>query len=205
MSTPVLPPTPLTALDAVNQMLQSIGQGRVNSLNTSFSVDAENAEVTLANTTREVLSRGWYFNREYDYPLTADDDGIIQLPNNCLSFAPNRDRQTFLVERARRLYDRINHTYEFEPGYTVKGSIVWHLPFDELPHVARQYIGRRAGREFQIGAVGAELLYKFTREMEAEALAELTREHLRVEQPNAINDNPTVLRTVIAGRVGSRR
>jgi len=205
MSTPVLPPTPLTALDAVNQMLQSIGQGRVNSLNTSSSVDAENAEVTLANTTREVLSRGWWFNREYDYPLVASADGYLELPLNCLSFAPRRDWQTFLVERARRLYDRVNHTFEFEPGYTVNGSIIWHLAFDDLPHTARQYIGRRAGREFQIGAVGADLLYKFTREMEQEAEAELLREHLRIEQPNAIADNGQVLRTVVAGRVGSWR
>ena len=200
MTTPVLPPTPLTALDAVNQMLQSIGQGRVNSLSTSSSVDAENAEVTLTNTTREVLSRGWWFNREYDYPLVADSDGHIQLPDNCLGFAPLRDWQTFLVERAGRLYDRINHTDEFEPGATVYGSIVWHLPFDDLPSNARQYITRRAGREFQIGAVGSDLLYKFTREMESEAEAELLREHLRVEQPNAITDNGRVFRTVVAGR-----
>lgn len=205
MSTPVLPPTPLTALDAVNQMLMSIGQGRVNSLNTSSSVDAENAELTLANTTREVQSRGWWFNREYDYPLVADEAGAISMPNNCLSFAPQRDYQTFLVWRGGRLYDRYNHTFDFETGYTVYGSIVWHLPFDALPHTARQYIGRRAGREFQIGAVGADLLYKFTREMEAEAEAELLREHLRVEQPNAITDSATVYRTVVAGRLGSRR
>jgi hypothetical protein len=181
-------------------MLQSIGQGRVNSLNTSSSVDAENAEITLTNTTREVQSRGWWFNREYDYPLVADADGHILLPNNCLSFAARRDYATFLVERGGRLYDRINHTDSFEPGQSVCGSIVWHLPFDDLPHVARQYIGRRAGREFQIGAVGADLLYKFTREMEAEAEAEMLREHLRVEQPNAITDNASVFRTVVSGR-----
>jgi hypothetical protein len=72
---------------------------------------------------------------------------------------------------------------------------VWHLAYDELPHSARQYIGRRAGREFQIGAVGSDLLYKFTREMEDEALAELMREHLRATKSNALLNDPAVFYT----------
>lgn len=199
MTTPVLPPTPLTALDAVNQMLQSIGQGRINSLGSSASVDAENAQITLANTTREVQSRGWWFNSERDYPLSADTGGRLVLPNNCLQFSVDPSYGTF-VERGGVLYDKANHASIFEVAYTVRGAIRWHLPFDDLPHTARQYITRRAGREFQIGAVGADLLYKFTREMEDEALAELMREHLRAEPPNAITDDPRVFFTAAAGR-----
>jgi hypothetical protein len=110
-----------------------------------------------------------------------------------------------LVARGSRLYDRINHTFSFDPSFTVLGSIVWHLPFDDLPHTARQYISRRAGREFQVGAVGSDLLYKFTADMELQAETELLREHLRVEQPNAITDNAGVFRTVASGRAGNWR
>lgn len=200
MTTPTLPPTPLTALDAVNQMLQSIGQGRVNSLGSSSSVDAENAEITLTNTTREVQARGWWFNSEYDYPLSADTAGHLLLPDGCLQFYADSYYGTF-VARGGRLYDKVNHTSDFAIPYEIRGSIVWHLPFDDLPHNARQYITRRAGREFQIGAVGSDLLYKFTREMEDEALAELTREHLRVERPNAITDNIQTYATAAGGRL----
>lgn len=202
MTTPVLPPTPLTALDAVNQMLQSIGQGRVNSLGSSASVDAENAEITLKNTTREVQGRGWWFNRELDYPIPADVNGNLLLPDNCLQYAADVRYGTFVV-RAGRLYDKVNHTDVFALPYEVRGSVVWHLPFDDLPYTARQYIARRAGREFQIGAVGNDLLYKFTREMEDEALAEMVREDLRVENTNAIYDNPQTFYTAAGGR--SRR
>ena len=202
MTTPVLPPTPLTALDAVNQMLQSIGQGRINSLGSSASVDAENAEITLKNTTREVQGRGWWFNREFDYPITADTGGHLLLPDGCLQFSADL-RYGVFVERGDRLYDKVNHTSDFVPPYEIRGSIVWHLPFDDLPYTARQYITRRAAREFQIGAVGSDILYRFTREMEEEALAEMTREHLRVENSNAIYDNPQTFNTAAGGR--SRR
>lgn len=192
MTTPTLPLAPLTALDAVNLMLKSIGQGAVNSLTSSSSVDAENAKNTLGHTTREVQSRGWWFNREYDYPLTADSDGALLLPNNILKFSANACYGVNLVQRGDRLYDTVNHTAVFTPGAVFKGTIVWHLPFDDLPHTARQYIGRRAGREFQVGAVGSDLLYKFTHEMEDEAQAELMREHLQTTRPNAVSDDPMV-------------
>src|SRR5690606_37636130 len=86
MSTPVIPTSPLTALDAVNQMLQSIGQGLVISYQTSASVDAQNAKFILSNTASEVQAPGWWFNREYDYPRTADSEGRLLLPADCLQF-----------------------------------------------------------------------------------------------------------------------
>ena len=203
MTTPILPPAPLTALDAVNLMLKSIGQGAINSLESSASVDAANAKTSLQHTTREVQSRGWFFNREYDYPLQADDTGALMLPENVLRFQVNPQYGHF-VQRGDRLYDVEKHTAVFDPGYQVEGEIVWHLPFDDLPHTARQYIGRRAGREFQVGAVGSDLLYKFTHEMEDEALTELMREHLRAVRPNAVSDSALVYWTA-AGNLRYRR
>lgn len=191
MTTPTLPSAPLTALDAVNLMLKSIGQGEINSLTSSPSVDAETAKGTLVSTAREVQSRGWFFNREYDYPLQADTTGALLLPENILKFQVNACYGNF-VQRGDRLYDVDNHTATFAPGFQIKGEIVWNLAFDDLPHTARQYIGRRAGREFQIGAVGSDLLYRFTKEMEDEALTELMREHLRSVQSNAVSDNALV-------------
>lgn len=197
MSTPVIPTAPLTALDAVNQMLQSIGQGLVNSYETSASVDAQNAKFILANATREIQSRGWWFNREYDYPLTADSEGRLLLPASCLQFDVTSDRDIF-VERGRQLYNRTKHTAVFEPGYEVRGDIVWQLPFDDLPMSARLYASRRAGREFQISAVGSDLLYRFTREMEEEARADLDREHLRAVGSNVLYDSGSTSRVVLA-------
>lgn len=190
----------LTQLSAVNSMLRSIGQGTINTLGTSESVDAENAKTQIHETSREVQERGWWFNKEANYELLVDQDGNIPLPANCLQFSP-APLWRGLVERGGRLYDTRTHTYEFPAGTVVKGTVVFFLPFDELPQAARTYIARKAGREFQIGAVGSDLLYRFTKEMEDEALAALTRAHLRAEQPNAITDHPATYRTARGGRI----
>lgn len=191
---------PLSQLSAVNSMLRSIGQGTINTLETSESVDAENAKAVIHDTAREVQERGWWFNKEADYPLLPDNAGSVHLPQGVLQFSPGRAWRG-VVERGGRLYDTLRHTYTFPLGEPIRGTVVWFLPFDELPQAARTYVARKAGREFQIGAVGSDLLYRFTKEMEDEALAALTRAHLRAEQPNAITDNPTTYRTARGGRI----
>ena len=191
---------PTTALDAVNDMLRSIGQGQVNSLDLHEGVDAGNAISALITTSREVQERGWYFNTDYDYPLVPDSNGEIRLAHNMVQFEPDR-RWDHVTERARKLYDRDNRTYTFAQGTTITGRVVWLFPFDELPQAARTYIHRKAGRLFQIGAVGSDLLYKFTREMEEDALAALNRAHIRAEQPNAVTDNPQVFQTAARHRL----
>lgn len=191
--------SPITALEAVNDMLLSIGQGKINSLASSESGDAENAKTALITHSREVQARGWYFNTDYEYTLLPDTTGSILLPEGCLEFSPTPTWR-HLTERNRQLYDRRAHTFKHAAGISVTGSIKWLLEFDTLPQAARTYIHRRAGRAFQVGAIGSDLLYKFTREMEFEALAELTRAHLRTEQPNAIYDNAQTFRTAAGGR-----
>lgn len=191
---------PTTALEAINDMLQSIGQGAINSLESNESVDAANALAILVNTSREVQERGWFFNTDYEYPLTADADGIITLPPGALQFEPDREWRGRVVERARKLYDRDNHTHVFAAGEVITGRVVWLLAFEDLPQSARTYIHRNAGRVFQAGAVGSELLYQFTKEKEDEALASLQRAQLRADRPNAITDNPQTHRIAAAYR-----
>lgn len=202
MSSHELSLEPQTALDAVNEMLRSIGQGTINSIEFSESVDAENAKAILHDTSRKVQSRGWWFNRERDYPLLPDVDGTITLPTNVLKFAPDA-RHRGVVNRGARLYDTENHTFVFEQGKAVKADITWFLSFDELPQDARNYIAARAGRLFQIGAVGSDLLYRFTREMEQDALVEMTRAHIAAERPNLFHDDPRTSRTARGGRYWS--
>ncbi|MCQ1856388.1 hypothetical protein, partial [Neorhizobium galegae] len=70
--------------------------------------------------------------------------------------------------RGQRLYDRRNHTFEI--GKTVKVEIVFLLPFEELPEAARTYITIKAGRRFQEGQIGSELLSNFSLRDEQMAL-----------------------------------
>lgn len=202
MSSHELSLAPLTALDAVNEMLRSIGQGTISSIEFSESVDAENAKAILHDTSRKVQSRGWWFNRERDYPLLPNSDGHIVLPAVVLKFAPG-DRARGVVNRGAKLYDTKNHTDVFEQGKALTADITFFLAFEELPQDARNYIAARAGRLFQIGAVGSDLLYRFTREMEQDALVEMTRAHIAAERPNLIYDDPRTSRTARGGRYWS--
>jgi len=191
---------PTTALDAVNDMLRSIGQGQVNSLDAHEGVDAGNAISALITTSREVQERGWYFNTDYDYPLVPDVNGAIALPPNMVQFEPEKCWD-HVTERDRKLYDRDKHTFVFDASTTIRGRVVWLFEFEQLPQAARTYIHRKAGRMFQVGAVGSDLLYQFTREMEEEALAALNRAHIRAEKPNAILDNYVTYRTAAGNRL----
>lgn len=185
---------PMTAIEAVNIMLASIGQGAINSLESSESIDAESAKTALINASRAVQTRGWWFNREYDFPLTPDaGTGEIALPANYLQFSPNVDWR-HLVDRGGKLYDTQNRTYVYASGTEVKASLILLFEFETLPQAARNYITYQAGRHFQASGIGSDLLYKFTREMEADALAELTRAELRATRPNAITDNAQTYR-----------
>lgn len=190
---------PTTALDAVNSMLRSIGQGAVNTLDEFAGADAANAAAVLTQTSREVQERGWYFNTDYDYSFLPDASGHIELPATLLKYTPVWLAR-HIVERERKLYDTKTHSFVFPQGTAVKGDVVWLFGYETLPQAARTYIHCKAGRAFQVSAVGSDLLYRFTREMEDDALAELTRAHLGSQRPNVLYDDPFTAHRIIAGR-----
>ena len=95
-----------TELDAVNQILSSVGQAPVTTL------DLQNPEVSIVvNTLREqskqVQLEGWAFNTEHDYTLVRNTSNEIAFPPNALAVDANRDQhqdQYNLVKRNNKLY-----------------------------------------------------------------------------------------------------
>lgn len=182
--------TPQTELDAVNQMLMSIGQAPVSNIVTGYIGDVNIARLTLHNCSREVQGRGWAFNVEEDYPLAKDVLGKVAVPTNALSVDPSDRTLDYVVrtdstDSVRRLYSREDHTFILNKD--VKVDIKWFLAFDDLPQAARAYISHYAGRVFQTTQVGSELLYKFTKEREIELHGELLREELQSADTNAFS------------------
>jgi len=151
----------LTELDAVNQMLEIIGEQPVNSLPANGVPDAMAAEILLFNTNREVQSMKLTSNTETNYPLTADNEGYIAVPPSALSVDCLYRNQDY-VTRGLRLYNKADHTYVFTPGQVVRVNITFFLPFTELPQCVRNYIGILAGFRFQERMVGSETLDKFS-------------------------------------------
>ena len=79
--------TPQSELEAVNEILSSIGSSPVDTLDESLDVDVINAKRLLEATSREVQSKGWYFNTEDSVTLQPDtDSNRVPCPENYLVF-----------------------------------------------------------------------------------------------------------------------
>ena len=162
--------TSTSKLDAVNSILIGIGEAPVNTLGSGLQ-EAEIAEVTLDNVSREVQSRGWTFNTDLRYTLSKNSDGIINLPLNCLKVDVTsvlRDYDTDVVERDRKLYDRVKNSFIFTED--IETDIVVLLEFHELPENARRFITLRAARKFQENILGSSTLSQLQADDEQNAL-----------------------------------
>jgi len=165
--------TPTTELDAVNVMLTSIGESPVNTLGSGLQ-EAEIAEVVLDNVSRDVQSAGWHFNTEIRYTLNRNVVNEINLPANVIKVDKSsllRDYELDVVERGRKLYDRIGNKYTFDKDIEV--NMVVLLSFDELPEVARRYITLRAARTYQQRIIGNDTLSKMLAMDEQQAFVSL--------------------------------
>ena len=143
-----------TELDAVNSILMSVGESPVNTL-TVQSPEVAIAQKTLQQVCREVLSEGWIFNTETEYPITLDTNNHCIIPNNVLQIDLNQFKHLndFHVTRRKdsgvwKLYDQFEHRFNFEN--TSEGKlycdVIWMLDFEDIPQVFRDYITTRASR-----------------------------------------------------------
>lgn len=166
---PMLATTPTTLLEAVNQIIATIGEPPVNSIEDNGVLDATMALQALSSVSRAVQLKGWHWNTEENYPLAPTyPEGEIKLPKNTLKVDPSGAFKALdLVARGNRLYDRKKHTYKIGKHITVDLTVL--LPFEELPEAARTYITIKAARRFSEGQIGSELLSQFSLRDELEA------------------------------------
>ena len=186
------PTAPMTKLDAVNDMLASIGQSPLNTLVGTIPKDGAKAVLALDHALREVLSKGWSFNSDREYPLTPDGNGRIAVPAAAASIDPTfREPFTMRWDSAEGGAMRPHHhTKRTVTDCTdpIKCDVIWLFEFEQVPQHARQYIAMKAGRKFQVGIIGSRLLYQFTRDMEDEAWSGFRRIEKRNQDYN-INHN----------------
>ena len=165
---------PTTRLEAVNVMLSSIGEAPVNSL-TSGLADAELAETILESVNRETQSKGWIFNTDLKIKLTRNPtNNHIELPNNYIRVDTRntlRNSTKDIVERGRKLYDRIANSYAFTEDVTVDAVIL--LDFSDVPESARRYITIRSARIFQDRVLSSPNIHGFQMQDEQQAFIEL--------------------------------
>lgn len=179
-----------TELEAINEMLNAIGEGQVSTIDTGNS-DVQQCVRLLRDHSRKVQSKGWWFNREEDYTLTPDQDGYLVLPINTLKVdvvdGDKYDRK--LIQRGNRLYDPVEHTFFFSEPIDVQ--LILGLEWDHLPQTARSYITACAGLEFTDTDIANEVRHAFTKARKDEAYLELLKEEAEASDYNMLRDSLT--------------
>lgn len=165
MSTPSIS----SRLDAINVILTAVGEQPVSSLSNT-TADAANADAVLTEIDREVQTKGWNFNTDYDVPLTPNGDGEIIMPDTTLRADVSAYEHPALdvTMRGRKLYDKATRSHVFT--IPVKATVVTALTFEDLPEACRRYITVRAARVYHDRFVGTETAHRFTAEDETRAL-----------------------------------
>lgn len=164
-----------TELQAVNQILASVGQAPVTTLEQT-NPDVAIAYNTLLEVSREIQAEGWTFNRESNYPIPTNIDNEIVIPDNiiqmdlCKIHVANLNKDA--IRRDGKLYDRYNHTFKWEQS-PVYVDIVWLFDWEDLPFPHRDFITARAATIVSSRIVGDKTQYSFLAQKEALSRATL--------------------------------
>ena len=140
-----------TELSAVNAILGSIGQSPISGL------DFANPEISfiynlLKEVNQDVQAEGWTFNIEYHIKenVGADNKIIIESDVTRIDNTDEWDRTRDFVRSKDttdgiwKLYDRVNHTFEFPDDDYFYVNKVRLLKFEDIPAPFQRYIIYRA-------------------------------------------------------------
>ena len=161
-----------TELDAVNQILSSVGQAPVTTLN------LQNPEVAIVLTTlrevnKQVQAEGWSFNVERGYNFTPDSvTKHITYPTNVLQLDTNtyEHRDDYQpIRRDGKFYDKYKHTFEWDTA--IKADVTWLFDFEDVPPAIQLYITSRAARLAANKMVGDTGLFQLLQEQEFQTKA----------------------------------
>lgn len=201
----------LTKLQAVNDMLGTIGEDPVNSLSSGLP-DAELAESILDRVSREIQLEGWHCNTREDVELSINVDDQFALPDNTLKVdtvnprGPRKNRtpspHSYINVSMRRssddtkwlLYDVDNDSETWtDAGLNeLTVDIVQLLEFANLTPALQMYVWTAASRRFQQNVMGSQALDQFTAEDVASARTKAINEEYENSDDNVIRDNTHV-------------
>ena len=168
-----------TELSAVNAILGSIGQSPISGL------DFANPEVSfiyniLKEVNQDVQAEGWLFNVEYhikENVNASDNKIIIESDVTRIDMEDSWDRTRDFVRRKDttdgiwKLYDRVNHTFEFPDDDYFYVNKVRLLKFEDIPAPFQRYIIYRASGRAAVQLVSNAALQKMLQTYEVQARA----------------------------------
>ena len=184
-----------TLLEAVNTLLETIGEQPVNSLDNQQIQDARVAERIILELHREGQIRGWSWNREESYPFERDQaSGEVVVPAAVITFTvdPYRWDGRFVL-RGQRLYDKWTRSYKIDAELgAIHADVVWLLQWDESPEAFNRWVTMRAARVFAARVLGSDSVVRVSFQDEQTALTELMRVELDQSKPNSLTGGPSL-------------
>lgn len=172
----------ISELDAVNKILAITGDAPVATLDDSY-IQSKLAQQILNRASRDIQSKGWWFNEETDVTLQRDVNGYITLSPNVIQVTVKNDAGT-IVQRGNRMYDKQNRTYVFTENLTV--DIIYMLDWNELPQVARAHIADLACIIFNNNFYNAQDIVQTLAQSYEQSLIELKKKHVEAQDVNLL-------------------
>ena len=187
----------MSELEAINLVLQSAEEAPVSALVVDGLEPLERAKQCLLEASRGFQSSGWSFNREEDFPLTREVSGEITLADNVLKVDVEDTYSPSIrpVQRGSKLYDKASHRYTFERD--LKATVVFFLPWAELPQPARYVVAVLAARLMQARSSVSDRTRKYTEEDVTRAMALFTEAEADEGDYNVLRDSSSVAMTLM--------
>ena len=167
-----------TELSAVNAILGSIGQSPVSQL------DYANPEISfiyniLKECNIDVQTEGWLFNMEYhikENVNVSDNKIIIESDVIRIDNTDEWDRTRDFVRRKDsdgiwKMYDRVNHTFEYPDDDYFYVNKVRLLKFEDIPAPFQRYIVYKASGRAAVQLVSNQQLQQMLGTYEGQARA----------------------------------
>jgi hypothetical protein len=175
-------------LDAVNEIISSVGSPPINSLTQLTNADAIDALRMLMRTSRQVQAQGWVFNLQFGEVFTPDAiTGKIVYTTDIISMiSSNR-----IINKGGFFYDLDLNTDIFTSPITIS-EIIREFKFEDLPDVARDYITAKTSRDFQRIKVTSVEMDQSLAIREAETLMRLNALEIDMGGYNLYENNSTV-------------
>lgn len=185
----------MTKLEAVNLILDSIGESPVSSLSTGYD-DADDAVRFLDRVTREVLALGWTINTEYEVIMTPDGSNEIPLSGTVLRIdTAGKDAWINVTVRDNGgvpyLYNIKKRSFTFDVP-TLTTEVVWDYDFEELTFALQNYIAYHAAVLWQVSELGSAAVDQMLQRKERQAWEQLLDADGSQGDYNVLLDSPSV-------------
>lgn len=185
-----------TLLDAVNVLLENIGEQPVNTLENQQIADARIAERTLLEFHKEGQIKGWSWNTEYNYRFDKDTNtNKITVPENLVRFSGDLYGYAGRFQlRGQTIYDRDKRTSILGADVThLYADVIWLLSWNDVPEAYNRWVTIRAARVFASRVLGSDSLLRYTLKDEQDAQTTLERMEQQVENANILTGSPGYL------------